>query len=306
MKIAILGATSEIAKDLVLSFSSWDDHDLVLFARYPKKVLMWLDNVNLPNKYLVCEFMALKDMGSFDAILNFVGAGDPVKINEMGSSIFDVTMHYDQLAIDYLKLHPLCKYIFMSSGAAYGSDFTEPVHENSSGQYPINNIEPQDWYGMAKLFAECRHRALLRLNIIDIRIFNYFSCTQNIKTGYFISDVLRAIQNKEVLQTSKENIIRDYVGSEDFHQLIKKILLAAPVNTVVDCYSKESIDKFTLLKTLSEKYGLQYEISSLENIIQPTRKKLCYYSLNKRATEFGYDPKYISLDLLIQEMAVKL
>jgi short-subunit dehydrogenase len=35
VRIAILGATSQIAKDLVLYFFKKNNHDLVLFARRP-------------------------------------------------------------------------------------------------------------------------------------------------------------------------------------------------------------------------------------------------------------------------------
>ena len=37
-----------------------------------------------------------------------------------------ITLQYDQLAIDYINKHPACRYIFMSSGAVYGSNFDEP------------------------------------------------------------------------------------------------------------------------------------------------------------------------------------
>ena len=39
----------------------------------------------------------------------------------MGASIFDVTLKYDEMALDYVRQHPDCRYIFLSSGAAYDS-----------------------------------------------------------------------------------------------------------------------------------------------------------------------------------------
>ena len=42
MKIAILGATSQIARDLIVSFSADAEKKLHLFARRPDEVTKWL------------------------------------------------------------------------------------------------------------------------------------------------------------------------------------------------------------------------------------------------------------------------
>ena len=123
MKIAILGATSQIAKDLVLAFSKQDNHELVLFARRPEIVTQWLVSVGLSGRHAVSDFAAFSTDLHFDAILNFVGVGDPAQAAAMGASIFDITLKYDQMALNYLEHHPQCRYIFLSSGAAYGSNF---------------------------------------------------------------------------------------------------------------------------------------------------------------------------------------
>ncbi|NOT82503.1 MAG: NAD(P)-dependent oxidoreductase, partial [Gallionella sp.] len=41
MRIAILGATSQIAKDLIVSFSLAKNNQLHLFARRPNEVSAW-------------------------------------------------------------------------------------------------------------------------------------------------------------------------------------------------------------------------------------------------------------------------
>ena len=114
MKIAILGATSEIAKDLILSFSAHDEHELVLFARRPKEVMQWLSIANLLNKHAIYDFESFHHVADLDAILNFVGASDPSKAIVLGGSILETTETYDYLALEYLKENPKCKYIFMS------------------------------------------------------------------------------------------------------------------------------------------------------------------------------------------------
>ncbi len=118
MNIAILGATSEIAKDLIILLSNEKDKDLHLFSRRPEEVIKWLNNFGLSKIKHVDSFDSFGTQ-NFDVIINFVGVGNPVKAAAMGSSIFDVTIYYDELALRYLNKNPKCRYIFLSSGAAY-------------------------------------------------------------------------------------------------------------------------------------------------------------------------------------------
>lgn len=306
MRIAILGATSQIAKDLVLSFAAHSRDELVLYARRPEAVVQWLTDVHLVQHYAVAKFSAFNAGEHFDAILNFVGVGNPAQAAAMGASIFDVTLKYDELALDYLQQHPDCRYIFLSSGAAYGGGFSKPVDLHSTATVPINNLQPQDWYGIAKLYAECRHRSLHHLPIVDLRVFNYFSRTQDIEARFFITDILRAIRDKVVLKTSSDDIVRDYVHPSDFYQLVSVMLAAPAINTAIDCYSRGPIDKSNLLTAMQEKFGLQYQQADFAVGINATGSKPYYYSLNVRAADFGYQPRLTSLDGLLQEAAVVL
>ncbi len=305
MRIAIFGATSQIAKDLVLSFCAQSSHELVLYARRPEVVKQWLVNVGLIGRYAVADFPAFGADEKFDAILNFVGVGNPVQAAAMGASIFDVTLKYDELALGYLRQHPRCRYIFLSSGAAYGSSFDEPADEHTKAVVAINNLQPQDWYGVAKLHAECRHRSLAHLPIIDIRVFNYFSHTQDISARFLITDILRAIRDKTVLKTSPDYIVRDFVHPSDFFKLVIAILSSPTTNKAVDCYSKAPIDKLTLLTTMQENFELQYEVTEAAGGVNATGSKPHYYSLNTRAADFGYQPSLASVDgILIEAKAV--
>ena len=307
MRIAILGATSQIAKDLVLSFSAQGDHQLVLYARRLEVVSQWLASVDLVGRYVVSDFAAFSADEHFDAILNFVGVGNPAQAAAMGASIFDVTLKYDEMALEYVSQHPNCRYIFLSSGAAYGSSFDEPVNENTKAMIGINNLQPQDWYGVAKLYAECRHRALPHLPIVDVRVFNYFSHTQDMDARFLITDILRAIRDKTVLKTSPDYIVRDYLHPSDFYSLVSVLIASPENNTVVDCYSCAPISKQNLLAAMLEKFGLQYEVTEGKVGVNATGGKPHYYSLNTRAADFGYFPKLTSLEgLLIEcEMVIK-
>ena len=300
MKIAILGATSQIAKDLLVSFSAEETKGLHLFARRPDDVKKWLNDVGLSERYLVDEFGGFGTQ-EFDAIINFVGVGNPAQAAAIGSSIFDVTLQYDELALNYVRQHPECRYIFLSSGAAYGSSFDAPVDAQTKATIAINNLQPQDLYGVAKLHAECRHRSLAHLSIVDIRVFNYFSHTQDIEARFLITDILRAIRDKTVLKTSSDYIARDFLHPSDFHQLVRVLLSAMPTNTAVDCYTRAPIDKPTLLAAMQEKYGLRYEVIEKNAGVNATGNKPHYYSMNRRAGDFGYEPKFTSLDSILFE-----
>jgi nucleoside-diphosphate-sugar epimerase len=303
MRIAILGATSQIAKDLVRSFHAHGADELVLYARRPEAVTEWLSTVGLPERYTVADFAAFSATEHFDAILNFVGVGNPAQAAAMGAAIFDVTLQYDELALNYVRQHPRCRYIFLSSGAAYGSNFDEPVDENTKAMVPINCLQPQDWYGVAKMHAECRHRSLPHLPIVDIRVFNYFSHTQDMSARFLITDILRAVQSGETLVTSSDNISRDYIGSEDFFQLVMAILGSPARNESVDCYSKAPTDKTALLAMAGGNFGLAVQLTEASTGLNSTGMKRNYYSLNHRAAAFGYQPQKSSLELIFQELS---
>ena len=302
MRLAILGATSQIAKDLVQSFAGQSSHELVLYARRPNIVEQWLVVVDLAGRYAAADICSFGSDEHFDAILNFVGVGDPAQAKVMGATIFEVTQKYDELALDYVRKHPACRYIFLSSGAAYGANFETPVDENTKAVIAINDLQPQDWYGVAKLHAECRHRALASLPIVDLRVFNYFSHTQDMEARFLIADIVRAIRDKTVLKTSTAYMVRDFLHPSDFCRLISAILAAPATNVVLDCYSKAPIDKTALLEHLQINFGLQYEILQNTNGINATGSKPHYYTLNKRAEDFGYKPLLTSLEGVLYEI----
>lgn len=303
LKIAILGATSEIAKDLIIHFAERDSYQITLFARKVEIVREWLRILKLTNQFVVKCLEEFNNERYFDVVINFIGVGNPAQASAMGASILDITLKYDTIVLDYLNRNPACKYIFLSSGAAYGEVFKNPVDENVAAVININNLKPQDWYAIAKLHAECRHRALSKFFIVDIRVFNYFSHTQNMDSRFFITDIVRAICNKDILESSEDYMVRDFIHPLDFYQLIKRILDSSPVNTHVDCYSLEPVDKPTLLIGMKEKFGLDYITSSVRGGgVNATGEKPFYYSLSRRAEQFGYKPQFTSLEGIALEI----
>jgi nucleoside-diphosphate-sugar epimerase len=301
-RIAILGATSQIARDLIGSFAAADaaDKHLHLFARRPEEVTKWLESAGLPRRYPVDNFPEFAKH-EFDAVINFVGVGNPAQAVAMGNTIFDVTLRFDEMVMEYLQTRPACRYLFLSSGAAYGSVFKEPAKRDTPAVVSINDLAPHEWYGVAKLHAECRHRAHPELPIIDIRVFNYFSRTQDLAARFLVTDMLRAIRDKTVLKTSPDYIVRDFLHPSDFYSLVSALLSAPPANAAVDCYSRAPIDKPNLLAAMQERFGLRYEVAEATASVNATGGKPHYYSLNTRAADFGYRPRLTSLEGILQE-----
>lgn len=306
MRIAILGASSQIAKDLIRSFARAGREDLLLYVRHLEVTHAWVKHNGLGR---VCSVHDYKDYGelSHDVVMNFVGVGDPSRAVQMGSSIFELTTRFDDMVLEELGRNPTLRYYFISSGAIFGNNFDAPVTSTTQAMIPINDIGPRDYYATAKLYAEVRHRAKPDMPIIDLRVFNMFSRTQDIESRFFITDIVRAIRDKRTLQTSADYMVRDFMHPDDFHRLIECFLAAPPANCAVDCYSREPIDKPSLLRLMAERFGLHYEVTGgTTEAVNATGAKIHYYSLNRKAAEFGYQPAWSSLECIEAETTAVL
>jgi hypothetical protein len=144
------------------------------------------------------------------------------------------------------------------------------------------------------------------LPVTDLRIFGYFSRTQDMSARFLLTDALRSIRDGVVLHTSAEQTFRDYLNPKDFSRLVGCLLDTAPVNTALDCYTLAPIDKWTLLSAMREKFSLQYEVRAQDAAVNATGSKPHYYSLDRRAAAFGYAPSMSSLDGVLLEAAAHL
>jgi nucleoside-diphosphate-sugar epimerase len=304
--IAIVGASSQIAKDLIRSFAAAGRTALLLYVRNLDTTKAWVAEQNLEGVCTVHSYEAYGEL-PHDVVINFVGIGDPGRAAEMGASIFEITAYFDDMVLTDLARNPERRYLFLSSGAAYGNAFAEPVTASTQAVIAINNIQPQDYYAIAKLHAEVRHRARPDLAIIDLRVFNMFSRTQAIESRFFITDIVRAIRNERTLQISADYMVRDFMHPDDFHRLVDCLLAARPANCAVDCYSREPIDKPMLLQAMADHFGLCYEVVDDKNArVNATGTKPNYYSLNRKAAEFGYQPSRSSLECILEETSAIL
>ena len=110
------------------------------------------------------------------------------------------------------------------------------------------------------------------------------------------------IKNKEVFETSVDNIVRDFITPPDFYRLIQAIINFKPINMALDCYTKSPISKFDLLDELKSEFELRYEIDKSVSIVNATGFKLNYYSMNDKAKNVSYKPKFTSLNGIIEQI----
>jgi nucleoside-diphosphate-sugar epimerase len=230
-----------------------------------------------------------------------------VQTERMGVAILDITYEFDDLALQYLKKNPGCRYIFFSSGAVYGGGFASPADDQICSSFDVNHLGQQDWYGLAKMYSEARHRALSHLQIVDLRVFNYFSYSADIEARFLITDILRSIREGNILQTSKENIFRDYIGPNEISQMIQRVFQSPFRNAAIDCFSLEPVDKISLLARMKTEFGLKYELVEQQTGLVATGSKMHYYSNSRKASDlFGYIPEATSLEVVLEQCRLML
>ncbi|MCX6727155.1 MAG: NAD-dependent epimerase/dehydratase family protein, partial [Candidatus Shapirobacteria bacterium] len=245
MRIAILGATGHIAKGLIENFISDTSHQLFLFSRslasfngYP---------VELPEKRVTTLTNDSFGQYKYDAVINCVGVGDPQKVKELSGQIFSITEKFDRLVLNYLIQYPKCRYINFSSGAVYGKEIDDIISEQSMLKLAVNNIGDKDYYAIAKLNSEAKHRSFPELTIVDIRVFSYFSRYINLNAKFLITEILSSILEKKVFLTDSNDIIRDFIGPKDLFNLVD-LCLKHPghLNMALDVYSKKPVKKMQI------------------------------------------------------------
>ena len=300
-RLAILGATGHVGKCLTSALLRTDLYRVTAVVRNPEKLRAFLAT---QPQGAACEIVTFERFPSsdFDMVVNCVGVGKPEKVAASASAVFTLTEHFDQIVLEYLAGRPETRYISFSSGAAYCGDFAQPAAESTPALVPINGIAPADYYGVAKLAAEARHRAERGLAIVDFRLFGLFSRYADLAASYFMCDVYRAIAERTTLTVGPENITRDYIAPSDMIALLLAVMNAEPRNEVYDLYSAAPVAKFDVLEDFSVRYGLQYDVLELPTTGAATGLKPNYYSLNRRAESVGYTPSRTSLETLTEEI----
>jgi nucleoside-diphosphate-sugar epimerase len=305
MKIAILGATSHIAKGLIFHFKRHDQYDLVLFARSREKVVDFLRSINAGNN---TEALALEEFnkGMYDVIINCIGIGQPVTLKAQPALIFGLTELYDNLIIDYLSHHPDKLYINFSSGAVYGADRSQPASDSTSALLDINHLNPENYYMIAKINSEAKHRSYGLLKIVDLRVFAYFSRFIDLDSQYFLTEIISCIKADKVFITSPQNMIRDYIHPDDLFALVVKCIERFTGNDAFDVFSLNPVDKLSLLAFFRDNFRLKYTIEEKMSFASATGNKNSYYSLSRKAQMIGYYPRFSSIESVKEESAAVL
>lgn len=303
-KIAILGSSSHIAKGLISNFFWSGEYFLHLYARSLYKIYDFLDSMEISTSknYVVHEdyndFMSLP----YDIVINCVGVGTLNKSQSNYADYFTVNEEYDNLVIEYLRSkNPNALYICFSSGAVYGKNFAAPVVENSLNCIRVNRVAKEDYYSIVKLNSEAKHRAFNNLNIVDLRVFSYFSRFVDLADGYFVTEVIDCVLNKKELLTDSINIVRDYVHPQDLFTMVKKCMAIGEVNEAFDVVSAKPVEKREILDYFVAEYGLKYKIGRSSGHANPTGVKIAYCSQYNNAIDVGYKPVFSSMDVIQEE-----
>jgi nucleoside-diphosphate-sugar epimerase len=304
-RIAIVGATSHIAKGLINHFLGTGKVYLSLFARNAKPVHPFLKKIGVHKSK---DFMIYEGYQNFpdyhyDVIINCVGLGTVSEEPHIYTSFFMVTEEFDNLIIAYLTKSPRTLYINFSSGAIYGNNYLQSVDKNSINKIRVNGISRNDYFMIVKLNSESKHRAFEKLNIIDIRVFSYFSRFVDITGKYFITELLNALIHNQVFHTKDVNIVRDYIHPNDLFALVNKCIDIRTINMSLDAYSLQPTSKMDILNFFTSEYKLKYQIEKSSIHRNVTGQKNIYYSIYRKASKIGYHPHFSSLDAIKQETA---
>jgi len=297
-KIAIVGATSHIAKGLIFFLKDDKSINLHLYARDLEKVSVFLKQIDYQDPVLK-HFSELND-DRIDVIINCIGISFSADSNTLGGNVFELTEHFDHLILNYIQNNQETTYINFSSGAVYGASFYQPASESTKTIIDVNNIRTEDYYRIAKLNAEAKHRSLDNYNIIDLRIFGYYSRFIDLSKNYLMTDIITCLKDNRILKTGPDNIIRDYIHPSDLANIIR-VCCEIEINQAMDVKSKNPISKMEILKYFKKHYGLKFEIVEDYGGHSATGEKLNYYSENNNCDPIKFRPKYTSLECIEME-----
>ena len=296
--IAIFGATGHIAKNLIHYFSKNTEHKLFLFSRDDKKLQNFISTI-ITDKNIIYGSYENMFFHKFDVIINCIGIITPSEISKYKNEILSLSKKYDDLIIEYLKKNNTCQYINFSSGVIY-DDFSQPITDKTLPNSSISNSSI-DSYSLAKIRSEFNHRSYPSLNILDVRLFNFFSRFIDINAHFFVSEIIKSINNNEEFVTNKQNFFRDFIHPEDFFHLICLCIKNSTSNFAFDAYSTLPISKYTILEEFSNHFGLKYSFKDNLKLEQLVGFKNFYYSLSRKAKNIGYIPTHSSLETLLDQ-----
>ena len=285
MNIAIFGASGHIGKNLIYYLKDEPDIRIFCFSRTIEKADNFIKFIKANNCFPKAypEFSTIK----YHAIINCIGIGNPANLRKAQDEIFILTEYYDNFILDYLRKNESAIYLNLSSGAVYGTDFSKPVSNSTITSIKINNITTGDHYRISKLNSEAKHRSLSDFNIIDLRIFGFFSRFIELEKEFLLCEIITCIKESKEFITGADNIFRDYIHPQDFIKIVKKVIAGKNLNQAFD------INK--------SNYNLKFRIDSHADFSSVTGSKLNYYSTSNNIEILKFVPKYTSLESISTE-----
>jgi nucleoside-diphosphate-sugar epimerase len=160
----------------------------------------------------------------------------------------------------------------------------------------VNNIKQEDYYSITKLNQEAKHRSLSHLNIIDIRLYSYFSRFADLNDKYLINEIITAIKNDQILIVDPDDFLRDYIHPDDLFNFICQPEYILPENHSYTLGSKQPISKASILNFFKEKYSLKFEIREITDHLSATGQKTNYVP-----ARIDNIPQYTSLQTIEME-----
>lgn len=304
LAVAILGSSSHIARGLVDNFLEDEKINLHLFTRSGETMHRFLKALKkvTPGNYLIHEGYDEFNELSYDVIVNCTGSGTLRKPQFSFTDYFTINETYDNFVIEYLlKVNPRALYISFSSGAIYGKDYSKPAEEHTVNCLKVNHIVTDDYYSIVRLNSEAKHRAYTRLNIVDLRLFAYFSRFADLTDDYFIVEIINCLLKNNTLITSETNFVRDYIGPEDLYRVVRRCMNKKILNAAFDIASVQPVSKREILDYFTSEYGLKYRVSPSFSHVNATGFKNKYYSVYDQYSVTGYKPKFTSLATIKHE-----
>lgn len=296
IRIAILGANSHIAKGLIYKFNKNNNVYLYLYSTNKNKLNDLFNFMH--HRYYIYKYFEFNNY-NYDVIINCIGVGSSNKLKENYNNFFTFPEYYDNLCIEHLKENKNCLYITFSSGAVYGM-LNEAANYNSENNIKVNQINEQNYYTITRLYTEAKHRSYKDLNIVDLRVFSYFSKFMDFEDKYFITELIYSILNEKEFKVVNDSFIRDYLHLDDLFQAIMKCIKIKKLNCALDIVSKKPIEKNKILEYYNIYYNLKYKYEKDFKYNSASGIKNIYYSeYDKAKKEIDYKPKYTSMETLI-------
>ncbi len=296
MRIAILGATGHISKCALWAYSINPENEFYLYSRNKDK-LEQMANGLTGLKYHLIEGYNSFAQHKYDVIVNGTGFWDNPDSNPM--DVFFLTEKFDNMIIQYQIDNPKSISIHISSGAAYHNDYQVPVDDNTCSLININKVTKGEYYSTAKINSEIKHRAYSNLNIVDLRLFGFFSRYMSLEYNYLLSAMIRSVKEKSIFTCTGPNFWRDYIHLEDFRTLLEGISCTSHINLGIDIRSAKPISRDELIAFFQKEYGLSVKWNDDASLLSKTGSKPYYYSTRKNPI---YEPQYSSLDSIKAEL----